>query len=876
MPVSRIVLIVIAILVWNAPASAQSVEISSPSQPSSQPVDDPKISELISQLNDPDPGVREQATKSLWSRGRSITPKLREAAASGPPEVARRARSILRDFMYGLYPDTPKEIFNLLDQYRTGDLGQKQTAIWMLNSRGIAGLRVLLKLQDDERDEELKKMIARVLEPRAHDVAVMLIAEGETSAAEQNLESAAESASVTSIAAQDYAAFLATTGKLAARRQLLEAEPLTARNAVLRFSLARAAHDLPAAKAAAEKITDPDYLDSILVEQGDWAELARRLEKAPRMEPAERLGFLCTYYRLAGDEQNFRKTVELIIKRAQTAPQDYTFCSENLFLNSMPKEGEQVLLDHKDFLLASCYLGPRLELQKALELPELAQKGQPAEETKVRLRTVDALHFAGENEKARQALASAAGENRLRNDPAVWELLAESAMQMGRQDVADQYVVEILTKATNQDPLAHFFKKIHLDDGQAASQWWRFLRHERSADPVAQSFKDLRALYAKSVKPDELSKLSTAAEKYLAELQPIERESWQEAVGDIMEKNGQTDLAAQWFTKLASSTGNPRALIRVGDFEADRHNWTAAAQFYESAWERDYTRASALYLRGWALSQSGHSNEGRAMMEDADRLPLGSELARRDLMEAMQRHNLDEAVRHEVDLILTLTAPRSYERNETLRDAAELAAAKLDYAGAVNMWERAFLSNLTNDIRFEEPWANVVVPALIHRVRTLGLIQSGKIDAAVKEAKLTLELTPADADALIDFVNALDKSKHKVEADALYREQTDYYRKLTTDYRRSGPAHNQLAWSQVMCHRDLDDALANARKAVDLEPTSTASLDTLAEVYFAKGDAKSAAEQMQKCVDLEPNVARHRQQLARFQKALVTTTQASQ
>src|SRR4051795_13408500 len=121
MPVSRLVLIVIATLACNAPAQAQLAEAASTSQPSSQPssqpVDDGKIAGLIEELNDPDPAIREQATKSLWSRGKSIAPALRIAAASGPPEVARRARSILRDFMYGLYPDTPKEIFNLLDQY---------------------------------------------------------------------------------------------------------------------------------------------------------------------------------------------------------------------------------------------------------------------------------------------------------------------------------------------------------------------------------------------------------------------------------------------------------------------------------------------------------------------------------------------------------------------------------------------------------------------------------------------------------------------------------------------------------------------------------------------------------------------------------------
>lgn len=276
------------------------------------------------------------------------------------------------------------------------------------------------------------------------------------------------------------------------------------------------------------------------------------------------------------------------------------------------------------------------------------------------------------------------------------------------------------------------------------------------------------------------------------------------------------------------------------------------------------------------MSQSGRSDEGRAMMQDADRLALGSETTRRELLEAMKRHNLNDDIRREIELILSLTPLHSYERTEALKEAAEIAASKLDYQRAVGLWERAFLTNLTNLISFQEPWANVVVPALIHKVRTLGLIKSGDVAGAVKEAKFTLDMVPADADTLIDIVNALDKANHKTEADELYNQHTDYYRALTREFPRSGPAHNQLAWAQVMCHRDIDDALANAKKAVELEPTSTASLDTLAEVYFAKKDAKNAVEQMKKCVELEPTVARHQTQLARFEKGVeAAATQTS-
>jgi Flp pilus assembly protein TadD len=161
----------------------------------------------------------------------------------------------------------------------------------------------------------------------------------------------------------------------------------------------------------------------------------------------------------------------------------------------------------------------------------------------------------------------------------------------------------------------------------------------------------------------------------------------------------------------------------------------------------------------------------------------------------------------------------------------------------------------------------VIVPSLVHKTRALALIKKGQIDAALVQANLSLSEAPGDADAVIELVNALDAAGHRPEADAFYAAHTAEYRKLIETYPNSGPLHNQLAWAQVMCHRELAEAMTNGKRAVELEPTSTASMDTLAEVYFAHHDPAAAAAEMQKCVQLEPKVARHRQQLARFQAA---------
>ena len=130
----------------------------------------------------------------------------------------------------------------------------------------------------------------------------------------------------------------------------------------------------------------------------------------------------------------------------------------------------------------------------------------------------------------------------------------------------------------------------------------------------------------------------------------------------------------------------------------------------------------------------------------------------------MKRHHLQQNVDREVNWILTITPVRPPEQNpafqevatqqrmEATRDAADAAAARGDYLAAAGLWERAFLRVLSKDIYFSDPWANLVVPAMVHKTRARGLIQAGQMDAAMKEARLTLHLVPADADALIELV----------------------------------------------------------------------------------------------------------------------------
>jgi tetratricopeptide (TPR) repeat protein len=833
-------------------------------EPATRPTSaDQSVPALIDRLADPDPTQRDQAAKALWSMGHPVESALRKAADDPNPEIARRAKAILRDFTYGLYPDAPHEVFNLLDQYRKGDPQEKRASVLGLGTAGIPGIRVLLRLREDERDPNWKLLISQVLTPREHEVSVLMLAEGQAADVEQMLE---RSAFDSPIAAQDYAALLQSNGKLNSVLAKMKSEPLTDRSAPVLVALARAAGDLATARMAAEKSADPDLLDSILIEQSDWAALAARLAGGGgKLQPAERLGYLCAYYRLAGDNKNAQAVAEQIIQRAATSPQDYSACAENLFLNDRPDQAIAVLTRHNDFLQLTNFLAARLQFPEALNLPRQAAQGQPADALQVKARTVGTLFFLGENDRAKNLMDQVVAENRLRNDFETWVSLVEGVREAGRKADADAFAVEALEKATRDTRLLPLFDKLRIGDDADAVPWWQFFRQQYHDQSAAQNLKRLHTLFDGKPSSAELAQLSEQARKYAAELPFAERSAWEQTVADTFTAAGRNELASGWIERLEGG-GGP-ALVHAGDWRADHKDWAAAARDYDRAWEHDRTKADALFLRGWAISRSGQANEGNRIMEQARQLPLGSEGGRFELFEAMIRHQLKDDARKQLELILQVGALRAWEHYEALRRSADLLAEDGRHLLAADRWDKAFLRNLSNDIYFSEPWANVIVPSLIHKTRALGLIKAGRIEQALVDAKIAMREAPGDADALIELVNALDAAGDRPQADEFYADHTAQYRELIKTYPNSGPLHNQLAWAEAMCHRELDDALVNARRAVELEPASTASMDTLAEVYFARRDPASAAAEMQKCVELEPRVERHRKQLARFQAA---------
>ncbi|MBB5350188.1 tetratricopeptide (TPR) repeat protein [Haloferula luteola] len=132
---------------------------------------------LVEDLGDESYPVRVTATQELWSMGKPVLPFLDEAMHSADPEVVARARDLQRKIRIGLQPDDDPEWIGWIEAYDSADL-QEQRRIVAALSRKQAAV-ILLRLYEIETDPERIEMMSPLMRGVAINEARRRILTGE-------------------------------------------------------------------------------------------------------------------------------------------------------------------------------------------------------------------------------------------------------------------------------------------------------------------------------------------------------------------------------------------------------------------------------------------------------------------------------------------------------------------------------------------------------------------------------------------------------------------------------------------------------------------------------------------------------------------------
>ncbi|QOV90924.1 hypothetical protein [Humisphaera borealis] len=827
------------------------------------------IAEAIDALGDEDFRIREKAVRTLWEFGEAARPALVAAVSSDNPEIARRAKSVLASFAFGVRPDTPQPVIDLLNMYRQGEPEQRKSVAGELARQGVPGARVLLKLSEDEKDPVVRQVVLNAMGMTSRPAVAQMIHDRDFVVAERFLAALAPHVDY---AARDHAAFLLLHGgleqQIAVLRKPAEPNRPAAMQQLRLASLLRAKGDYVPAAEAALAANDTFLHGALMADAGKYADLAAMMQKRGIADDnIEELSFITAFFRLAGDTVASDRWAGKLVEYANQNASDHFNAVEALMLNERADQAIDVLVSKQNHLAAADYLAARLEFKRLDEVVTRAREQGSTDLPKILCRYAQMQHFRGDSKGADATMLAVARGEHGPVDFSGWVDLATFAPGAGiDRGMTDSWVAQGLVVARPQDDVSRMFDRVGFADSARAQSWWRVLRDHRAAYTPNEGLALVRRIDRKEVPADEMAKLLDKTRELAATLPGGERHVRLRLVADTLAESGKIDEAieiARWITTRSAAVEH---LLNLGELCAKAEKWNDALDAFAKAHDADPSSPNPVALQAWALTRLGRSQEAAALIETAHLMPLGNESVRHSLADVFTQHGMKAEGDRERQLTARLGDPSSWEVCDSVRRMAD-DISTTDALAAAAMWDRAFLANLTTRTMFVDPSANLTIPVLIRRTKAIGKIAKGDLPGALADAEACFRIMPAEADAQIAIVRELDKAGHKAEADIVYQRAFTYFRDIQKQYPESAPANNLVAWLCGSVKRDLDYALACARKGVELEPQSTAILDTLSEVYFARGEFDEAIAINQRCRDMEPHLSHHRENLERFTKA---------
>lgn len=866
-------------------------------QPAARKATPEEVARWVKELADDDFMVREKAMQQLWQAGPAAEAALKQAVKDGDAEVVRRATTVLERFKYGLYPDTPAKIAELIERYRAADPSARQEVIKDLLSQGKAGYTTLVRLINLEENAQTRQQLQQMILAEVPRLAGALIAEGEAGLIEELLEGGL--ASNLPAAFENYVAYWLAKGKVDDKinawvgREALGAVP-EAQAARVLAALYRAKGDLAKAKARAEQAGEARLVFGLMIEGREWAELAKRGLAADGLTGAEALGFQATFDRLSGNAAGFKQRVEELTKYPQNeavGSPAWWPCAKALLLNGRPDEAEELLKRGKAVVQGFELLCARGKYADAFKLLE-DSGGTGLARLPVALARARVLHRLGEADGAKKALAEAVAAVPEGNQPFAVAVLIETEVRLGLKDQAFERLAAYVSQSPGDSNLLVAFAAAFPKQGPAAWAVWKHLRGRKPDEDTAAAMKRLRGIMAGQVGAEELAALAREALAAPANgpgagpgkpganvLNPPavgpglvqvrapgidERLAVLVTLAAACRKAGQNDLAKSLLEKAAQGSESALPHLELGDLAAAAGQWPEAVKHYEAAWSKQPSNPLALYLRGYSLVQAGNA-EGKKYTEAAHVLPLADHSTRLAFAEALKSRGETEAARREYEVIARTADRESYAHGNALIQLARLASARGEHDRAADLEEQMLLRVLRPTTSSVEAEAYLSVPQLVRAERARALLAAGKEPEAVREAEVAVQLRPQAADLVYPLVLELEKRGRKAEADGLYRQARAAYDAMLKEYPRSAFGLNNLAWLSACCRRNLPEAQQQAEKAVALAPGVAAYLDTLAEVKFQRGDKEGALELTRKCRELEPDNEFYKRQLVRYQ-----------
>ncbi|MCA9144586.1 MAG: hypothetical protein H6821_12695 [Planctomycetaceae bacterium] len=894
-----------------------SMTIGQASPSSDAPTTEPRlapqaVSLAIEQLGAPDFEVRQRATMFLWQAGRAIEPALRRATESKNREVRLRAKSILDDFHYGVFADTPEDVAAIIRRYRREEPKTREVLWEQILSH--ASIETLIAITNNEPTAAQRQQVLERLEREGQVEEAVTLAEkwrGEYGSPEdlakldefirkqvpyflakrqfEKSESLLEQSATDSPGIRNWAAFLFLRGELDEKIDELNAQLVEATGPAQRseiqtklIHMLRVKGDEAGALAMARQQDAPDgsLIRGLLFDQREWTELAQRQNDILATDPnnIEALGFAAAYNRLAGNFDDFNKHVTAIRERAEKlfGGDSLGHCREALFLNGFTDEAIQ-LLTREDIadafnvqIMRNQYadafdlagIGTTRESRDAwlgeiLERPDRSKNWQS--NFRIATQLAQILATVGEKQESVEMFEQLANSLKGNGEGTQWRQLAESELKAKMIEEAFEHAAQAYDKDRNGASITLLF----VNHSSSAKTWWDIYSGLDPDEATRTRLARVRNLFYQRKDHDEVvAEIAKAHARVQAlDVKHRSRVKWLHAIGETYQLHKEPEQARLCFESIAKE--HAPAAIRMADMLAKQEEWIAASDWYHSAWQLD-RQPYALYLYGEMLSKAGAEEAGRESKQLARLLPLGGAARYDGLAAHLAQRGLEDAAYEECELLRRCSTWSDLQMFHAIATLSQSVATD-DPLRAAAYAEQRMLNCLQELWHFTDAGSYVRIPMEVHRDRAKGLLKGDEVSDAIVELQMCQRIWPADLNIPETFVPQLDEVLRTEAADELFNRSYELIDETCSIFPNSALHHNNAAWLAAKCKRRLDEALVHVNRAIELVPNEAQYIDTLGEVYFQQGKTDLAIDCAKQCVELEPNTSFYQEQLKRFQ-----------
>ena len=872
-----------------------------------KPPEEPTKEEILKAINalkSDDFKVRETATKRIWQMGRSAEPYLRQAVAEDSAELHYRGTRILSEFKLGLYPDTPEQIRNLVQAYRTGIGNAKESAINSLIEMGET--EILIKLVKQENDPDIRATVATRIAANVDKEAPRLIFNDQLDKAQDLLELAALSPP----GMRSYSVFLLQTGKLdneiQKQRKLIDDSRT---DAELLAWMLRIRGDFTEAEQIFTKLGDATRARETRVAAGDLRAYAEMFTD-PSRRTTDTLGFAAAAARLAGDADKFERITGDIEQYAKALPDELGRCLNALIINGDFNRAYRLAatLDQSELANMEMWRYRFDDAFKALGITEakapyhqwlsdFKKNFKVAAETEIDGTILPAVKIAesciltGQTAKADGIMRSTAALLEARNASLLPLIFREA--QLGLDELARTHAIKAMKLEIEGDVIEALFP---LGDEARARECWEHIGRAFADETVALKLdrmatlfdidlqqhrrekreETLKALVALAEEARQKAEAELAAKRKAEAARQAEagRELWQ-TVAFLGRLHEQWDLAAMAAGKWLQLLGDEALwfnLMAYADILMNAGKPEMAAEQYGKAYDKALKmkphnhNPTLLYLKALALHASGKIDIAAKLKQKASRMAVGDINKRHYLANYMWMHNDQEMAREQDRLILRLANPREGAHPEALRRRYADLRLHGDPGEAATALECYMLSKMqpVNQKSVISRKAALSYAIDLGILKAKNLLEDGDADGAVAQVTQLQQINSSDSSMLEDVYQLLVNAGSAKKADELFATTYATCKAVVDQFPDRAQHHNNLAWLLSRCAKQLDEGLKHANKAVELEPGNGAFLDTLAETHFQLGDRGKAVAISEKAVAILNGDAQVKRQLERF------------